>query len=141
MDAASPVPLVIYQYKAANDQPIVDARAVAAMNDMLATAITKGTGRNAAIGRKAALGRHPVAGKNGTSQGFRDAWFIGYSAQMTAGVWVGNDNGRAMKRVTGGTLPARIWRQLMIAAHKGLSPRSLPGLATNPRRPSRLAKR
>ena len=85
---------------------------------MLAGAIRVGTGRNARIGR-------PAAGKTGTSQDYRDAWFLGYTNQLAAGVWLGNDNGAPMKRVTGGGAPARLWRDFMKAAHKGLPARPL----------------
>ncbi|MEO1205008.1 MAG: PBP1A family penicillin-binding protein [Pseudomonadota bacterium] len=96
---------------------------VAAMNDMLNAALVEGTGRRAGIPR------HPAAGKTGTSQDFRDAWFIGYTAHMTAGVWLGNDRNRSMKKVSGGGLPARIWREVMTHAHQDLKPIPLPGTA------------
>ncbi|MES1180075.1 MAG: penicillin-binding protein, partial [Hyphomicrobium sp.] len=54
-------------------------------------------------------------------------WFMGYTAQLTGGVWVGNDNGKPMNRATGGSLPADIWRQVMRVAHDGLPPLLLPG--------------
>ena len=98
---------------------------VADITDMLRAATTSGTGRAAALDR-------PVAGKTGTSQDFRDAWFIGFSADLVAGLWFGNDDGRPMRGVTGGGLPARTWRDFMAAAHQGLPPRALPGL--NPAR-------
>ncbi|HWK39950.1 MAG TPA: PBP1A family penicillin-binding protein [Hyphomicrobium sp.] len=84
-----------------------------AMHDMLSTALRDGTGR------RAALPSETAAGKTGTSQGFRDAWFVGYGAHLTAGVWTGNDDGSAMNHVVGGTLPAEIWRQVMLAAGAG----------------------
>lgn len=84
-----------------------------AMHDMLSTALRDGTGR------RAALPSETAAGKTGTSQGFRDAWFIGYGAHLTAGVWTGNDDGSPMNHVVGGTLPAEIWRQVMLAAGAG----------------------
>ena len=100
---------------------VVRAGDVAAMNEMLAAAVRNGTGRKAAIDR-------PVAGKTGTSQNFRDAWFIGFSADLIAGVWMGNDDGTPMRGVTGGGAPAILWRDFMTAAHAGLTPRPLPGL-------------
>jgi len=92
---------------------------VASMNDMLATALAEGTGRRAAIPP------HIAAGKTGTSQDYRDAWFVGYTAYLTTGVWAGNDDGAAMNHVVGGSLPAEIWRAIMLSAHVGLAPRSL----------------
>ena len=84
---------------ARNDQPlgrIVDARYVAMMNEMLAQTLTIGTAR------KAELPGWPAAGKTGTSQDFRDAWFIGYTSHLVTGVWLGNDDGTPTKHVTGG---------------------------------------
>jgi penicillin-binding protein 1A len=99
---------------------------VEAMNDMLSEVMITGTGRRAALaGRQA-------AGKTGTSQDFRDAWFIGYTAQLTAGVWVGNDSARPMNRVMGGSLPARIWQSVMTAAHEAEPPVPLPGARSAP---------
>ncbi len=89
-------------------------RLAAQMNAMLQQVITRGTGK------AARLGKRPVAGKTGTSQDYRDAWFVGYTAQYVTGVWFGNDDGEPMKRVTGSGLPARTWRSYMQDAHKGL---------------------
>ena len=91
-------------------------RTSARINDMLNAALVSGTGT------RAALPRHPAAGKTGTSQDFRDAWFVGYTAHFVAGVWVGNDDGRSMNRVMGGNLPARLWREVMVLAHEGRTP-------------------
>ena len=100
---------------------MIDKAYAGAMNEMLAGVLETGTG-------KAANFKRPLAGKTGTSQNFRDAWFIGYSADLIAGVWMGNDNQRAMKNVTGGGIPARTWRQFMIAAHARTPVRALPGI-------------
>ena len=78
-------------------------------------------------GKLAKLER-PIAAKTGTSQGFRDAWFVGYSAEYVMGVWVGNDNGGPMKNVTGGSIPAEIWRDVMKPIHQNRAVRILPGL-------------
>ena len=78
-------------------------------------------------GRRAALPDQPAAGKTGTTQDFRDAWFVGYTSQLTAGVWIGNDDGKPMNRATGGSLPAEIWNQVMRVAHEGKAPSPLPG--------------
>jgi len=92
-----------------------------AMNGMLSNVIASpnGTGKNARLKR-------PSAGKTGTSQGYRDAWFIGYTPDLIAGVWMGNDNGRPMQSVTGGTLPARLWRDFANAALQKTPVRNLP---------------
>ncbi|AGK56201.1 penicillin-binding protein, 1A family [Hyphomicrobium denitrificans 1NES1] len=94
---------------------------IGALNDMLNAVVVYGTGR------RAALPDQPAAGKTGTTQDFRDAWFIGYTSHLTAGVWVGNDNGKPMIRTTGGSLPAEIWNQIMRVAHQGMVPEPLPG--------------
>lgn len=90
------------------------------MNEMLTSVVTDGTGRNAQ------LPNWQVAGKTGTSQSFRDALFVGYTANLTAGVWLGNDDGASTKKVTGGGLPAKIWQAVMAHAHEGMSVASLP---------------
>jgi len=80
-------------------------------------------------GRAAALADRPTAGKTGTTQDFRDAWFVGFTADYVTGVWVGNDNSTPMKRVTGGTIPAHIFHDFMTQAETGLPPAPLPALA------------
>ena len=87
---------------------------------MLKRTIVDGTGRFAKIDR-------PAAAKTGTSQNFRDAWFIGYSPDFISGVWVGNDDGSGMNGVTGGTVPAKIWKDIMLKAHDSYPPKQLPG--------------
>ena len=88
------------------------------MAEMLTAVIGWGSGKQAKIGR-------PAAGKSGTSQDSRDAVFVGFTSDLTAAVWVGNDDSTAMKGVTGGSLPARIWGRFMTAAHQGQPPRPL----------------
>ena len=112
---------VLYARELPRTIQAVDPVNVGAMNDMLNAALVSGTGR------RAALVNHPAAGKTGTTQDFRDAWFIGYTNHLTAGVWVGNDNGKPMNHATGGGLPAEIWQQLMQVAHEGKAPLALPG--------------
>ncbi|MET0193774.1 MAG: PBP1A family penicillin-binding protein, partial [Hyphomicrobiaceae bacterium] len=114
---------VIYERPETTTKVLLAPAQVGAINDMLNAALVTGTGK------RAALPRHPAAGKTGTSQEFRDAWFVGYTAHLVAGVWVGNDDGRSMNRVMGGNFPARLWREVMLLAHDGLPPRALPGTA------------
>ena len=96
---------------------------VAAMNQMMGDVIAKGTGKVASLDR-------PAAGKTGTSQYHRDAWFVGYTANLVTGVWFGNDNGTPMMRVTGGGLPAILWKRFMMDAHQGLTRLSLPNFGS-----------
>ncbi len=111
----------LFESAPTNTQKIAEADRLGALNDMMNAGVVYGTGR------RAALADQPVGGKTGTTQDFRDAWFIGYTAHLTAGVWVGNDNGKSMNRATGGSLPAEIWKQVMRVAHEGLTPEPLPG--------------
>lgn len=99
---------------------VVRPEVVGMMNSMMTGTVEIGTARKAAFG-------WPSAGKTGTSQNSRDAWFVGYTANLTTGVWFGNDDGKPMKRVTGGALPAQAWHEFMMAAHKGVPVAPLPG--------------
>jgi penicillin-binding protein 1A len=100
---------------------VVSRRCVGMMNQMLSGVIQYGTGRAAALPR-------PAAGKTGTSQDYRDAWFVGYTADLVAGVWLGNDDDSPMKGVVGGSLPAAIWHRFMLAATRLMPVRPLPGM-------------
>jgi penicillin-binding protein 1A len=117
---------VLFERSKSSAPRIVTARAVSAMNDMMNSVVAGGTGRGAS------LDLYPAAGKTGTSQHFKDAWFIGYTAQWVGGVWMGNDNGSPMRSVTGGSLPAEIWKELMLKAHEGLMAKPLPGTGIDP---------
>jgi penicillin-binding protein 1A len=101
---------------------VVDSRSVVMMNAMMRETVTSGTAR------RTDLPGWPVAGKTGTSQEFRDAWFIGYTGQLVTGVWLGNDDNTPMRSITGGGLPVEVWSQFMKAAHKGKTPSDLPGV-------------
>jgi penicillin-binding protein 1A len=95
------------------DEPVLEPGVVRAMTAMLETTLDRGTGREASL-------RRFVAGKTGTSSGYRDAWFVGFTDALVVGVWVGNDDGRPMPRVTGGSLPARIFREFILRAQGDL---------------------
>ena len=110
---------VLYQWKPERLERVASSSIVGMMNSMMRGTVEGGTATRAAFG-------WPAAGKTGTSQNSRDAWFIGYTANLTTGVWFGNDDGSAMKNVTGGTLPAMAWNEFMTAAHEGVPMRDLP---------------
>lgn len=111
----------LYRREGSGGGRVLSSAAAAEITDMLVAAVETGTGRAARFGR-------PIAGKTGTSQNFRDAWFIGWSADLITGVWMGNDDDRAMRAVTGGGLPAQLWRAFMADAHAGRPVRPLPSL-------------
>jgi penicillin-binding protein 1A len=99
---------------------VIEPRHVAAMNTMMQETLLSGTAR------KAELPGWMAAGKTGTSQDFRDAWFIGYTANLVTGVWLGNDDNSPTKKATGGGLPVEVWTRFMKAAHQGVPVASLP---------------
>ena len=83
------------------------------MTSILADVVESGTGHGARLGKR------PAAGKTGTTQDYRDAWFMGFTGQYTTGVWMGNDDNSSMSKVTGGLLPTDAWTLFMKRAHKG----------------------
>ena len=103
---------------------VVEERHVAMMNTMMQETLLTGTAR------KAELPGWQAAGKTGTSQDFRDAWFVGYTAHLVTGVWLGNDDNSPTHKTTGGSLPVEIWSRLMKAAHARVPPANLPGLSS-----------
>ena len=111
----------LYRHAPTDAARVAVAEDIAALTGMMVTAMDSGTGRAARLDR-------PAAGKTGTSQNYRDAWFTGFTAQLVTTVWVGNDDDTPMDGVTGGGLPARIWRDFMLAAHDDLPVRPLPAM-------------
>ena len=111
---------VLYERASGNVTRVLSPAVVGMMNAMMTETLAAGTARKAAFA-------WPAAGKTGTSQNSRDAWFIGYTSNLTTGVWFGNDDGKPMKHVTGGALPALAWHEFMVAAHEGVPVARLPG--------------
>lgn len=111
---------VLYDFGDISASRVIEPDIVGMMNAMLLQTVENGTAKRAALDR-------PAAGKTGTSQDFRDAWFIGYTADYVTGVWFGNDNGQSMKGVSGGSLPVRAWHDYMVVAEKSLPVMPLPG--------------
>jgi penicillin-binding protein 1A len=113
---------ILYRPTGSGPGRVVSAELTGAMNAMLSGVVDHGTGRIAALPR-------PAAGKTGTTQDYRDAWFIGYTADLVTGVWLGNDDDKPMNKVTGGSLPAQTWRNFMLAATRSMPVRALPDIA------------
>ncbi len=111
---------LVYRRTGSGPGRVIRADLAGEMSQLLTGVIDRGTGRSARLDR-------PAAGKTGTTQDFRDALFIGYTAQLVAGVWLGNDDNSPMRRITGGTLPAKTWHNFMMAATAGMPVRPLPG--------------
>ncbi len=111
----------LYRRAGSGSGEVIGRRALRQMVGMLTAVVARGTARAAAM-------PWPAAGKTGTSQESRDAWFIGFTRDLVAGVWVGNDDGRPMKGVTGGGLPTRLWADFMRAALAGTQPKPLTGI-------------
>ena len=110
-------------YERPTDPPaqVIELRNVAAMNVMMQETLLSGTAH------KAELPGWMAAGKTGTSQDFRDAWFIGYTSNLVTGVWLGNDDNSPTRKATGGGLPVEVWTRFMKAAHQGVPIAALPG--------------
>jgi penicillin-binding protein 1A len=85
-------------------------------------------------GRRARLDGIVAAGKTGTTNDYRDAWFMGYTGNFVCGIWMGNDDYTSTNRMTGGALPAMTWHSIMEYAHQGIEIKQLPGIAVPPAR-------
>ena len=111
----------LYQRKGSSFGRVIEPQYVGMMNAMLQETLLTGTAR------KAELPGWQAAGKTGTSQDYRDAWFIGYTSQLVAGVWLGNDDSSPTKRASGANLPVDIWSRFMREALRNTPPAPLPG--------------
>jgi penicillin-binding protein 1A len=111
---------VIYLRHPDEVNQVIEPRNVAMMNTMMEQTLISGTAK------KAEIPGWPAAGKTGTSQDFRDAWFIGYTANLVTGVWFGNDDSSPTKKATGGGLPVEVWARFMRAALAGVPVAALP---------------
>ncbi len=111
---------VLYVRPADQLGQVIDPRHVAMMNSMMQETLLSGTAR------KAEIPGWTAAGKTGTSQDFRDAWFIGYTANLVTGVWLGNDDNSPTRKATGGGLPVEVWTRFMRTAHQGVPVAALP---------------
>ncbi len=100
---------------------VVTENELGEMNQLFRAVVRHGTAT------KAQFGNFDIGGKTGTSQDYRDAWFVGFTPYLVTGVWMGNDDNSPTKNVTGGSLPTQVWRDVMEPAHAGLIPSALPG--------------
>jgi penicillin-binding protein 1A len=108
---------------------VVGQRELGDMNAMMRQVVLTGTGT------KARFDGQDIGGKTGTSQDYRDAWFVGYTPYLITGVWMGNDDNSPTKKVTGGSLPALVWHDIMQKAHQDLPELPLPGREEEPQQP------
>jgi penicillin-binding protein 1A len=116
---------LLYESIPASPGQVIQPEVVAEMNDMLQTAVEIGTGK------RANLNGWPMAGKTGTTQKARDAWFMGYTSRMVTGIWLGNDDDTGTT-LSGGNVPVQIWSEFMAKAHEGIPVAELPGAFTQP---------
>jgi penicillin-binding protein 1A len=116
---------VIYRFEDDGQKPVqaIPENKIAELNTMLTQVVQAGTARRAELGLGFAQG-----GKTGTTNGYKDAWFCGFTAALAGCVWYGNDDDTPMANMTGGSLPAQTWHDVMLFAHRGLEPKPLPGV-------------
>jgi penicillin-binding protein 1A len=117
---------VLYRRKGSGAGHVMSAENAADVTGLMVGTVTVGTGK------AAKLDARPTAGKTGTTQDFRDAWFVGFTSDLVCGVWIGNDNNHPMKHATGGGLPAHIFKNFMERAETGLPVRPLTSIANAP---------
>ncbi|GGD93882.1 penicillin-binding protein [Aureimonas endophytica] len=121
-------------WDAARDMPprhrVLSEPAAKSMNEMLVQIPIRGTAR------KAALTMTRAAGKTGTTQSYRDGWFVGFTGNFTAAVWFGNDDFHPTNKLTGGSIPAMAWQRVMEAAHQGIDLKPIPYIADPLPKPS-----
>ncbi|MBR0777970.1 penicillin-binding protein 1A [Bradyrhizobium diazoefficiens] len=111
---------LLYMRQAEERNQVIEPRYVGMMNAMMRETLVSGTAK------KAEIPGWPAAGKTGTSQDYRDAWFIGYTANLVTGVWLGNDDNSPTRKATGGGLPVEVWSRFMRTAHEGVPVAALP---------------
>ncbi|WP_336485994.1 transglycosylase domain-containing protein [Methylobacterium nigriterrae] len=113
---------VIYRHDDERPEQVLSTQVVADMNFMLNKVVEEGTGK------RAQLEGIKVAGKSGTTNAYRDAWFVAYTGNYVGAVWYGNDDHTSTNKMTGGSLPAMTWHDVMETAHQGIELKPMPGL-------------
>ena len=124
---------LVWRFDRDGKKPVqaIPASVAADMAGMMSHVVSEGTAR------RAALDGIPTAGKTGTTNAYRDAWFVGYTGNFTCAVWYGNDDYSPTNRMTGGSLPAQTWHDIMVAAHQGVEVKEIPGIGTGTKLPRR----
>ena len=127
---------LIWRYDRDGPKPVraLPAGVAADMIKMMNSVVENGTGR------RARLDGIVAAGKTGTTNAYRDAWFMGYTGNFVCGVWMGNDDYTSTNRMTGGALPAMTWHSIMEYAHQGIEVKQLPGIPVPPARQQQVAE-
>jgi penicillin-binding protein 1A len=122
---------LVWRYDRDGKKPTqaIPASVASDMAEMMSHVVTEGTAR------RAALDGIPAAGKTGTTNAYRDAWFVGYTGNFTCAVWYGNDDYSPTNRMTGGSLPAQTWHDVMVVAHQGVEVKEIPGVGMGPKLP------
>ncbi len=125
---------LVWRYDRDGPQPrqIIPASVASDMAGMMSHVVSEGTAR------RAILDGIPAAGKTGTTNAYRDAWFVGYTGNFVCAVWYGNDDYSPTNRLTGGALPAQTWHDIMTAAHRGVEIKDIAGIAA-PAKPTASA--
>jgi penicillin-binding protein 1A len=127
---------LIWRYDRDGPKPVrvMPASVAADMIKMMNSVVENGTGR------RARLDGIVAAGKTGTTNAYRDAWFMGYTGNFVCGIWMGNDDYTSTNRMTGGALPAMTWHSIMEYAHQGIEIKQLPGIPVPPARQPQVAE-
>jgi penicillin-binding protein 1A len=126
---------LVWRYDRDGPKPTqaIPASVAADMAGMMSHVVSEGTAR------RAALDGIPTAGKTGTTNAYRDAWFVGYTGNFACAVWYGNDDYSPTNRMTGGSLPAQTWHDIMVAAHQGIEVKELAGVGMGTKNPAAAA--
>jgi penicillin-binding protein 1A len=122
---------LVWRFDRDGKKPVqaIPASVAADMAWMMSHVVSEGTAR------RAALDGIPTAGKTGTTNAYRDAWFVGYTGNFTCAVWYGNDDYSPTNRMTGGSLPAQTWHDIMLVAHQGVEVKEVPGIGMGTKLP------
>jgi penicillin-binding protein 1A len=123
---------VIWRFDRDGKKPeqVISPQVAMDMNQIMNKVVEEGTGK------RAILENIKAAGKTGTTNAYRDAWFVGFTGNYVCGVWLGNDDYQPTKKMTGGSLPAMTWREIMAYAHQGIELKNIPGVAPGPTPPA-----